>query len=49
MSQLLHAGPTGLWHTLLDTGLSVAVGVAVVGLYLLVLRYYAGSDGNGTH
>lgn len=44
---ILHTGPSGLAHTLLDTAVSVGLGVVLVGLYLFVLRYYVGSDGRG--
>lgn len=45
---VLHAGSSGLFHTLLDTALSVGLGVVAVAAYLLVLRYFTGSSGRGT-
>lgn len=43
-----HAGPTDPGHVLVDAAVGVGVGVVLVGLYLLALRYYVGGSGKRT-
>jgi len=42
---VVHTGPTDPGHVLVDAAIGVGVGVVLVGLYLLVLRYYVGGGG----
>lgn len=43
-----HAGPASPGHVLADAAVGVGVGVVLVGLYMLVLRYYVGGGQRGT-